>query len=138
MTDVTLCFPADTAAVGAAVAAARAFAAANALPIETAARLAIIVEELVSNLIDHAGLAPDARIELTLSRAGDAVSIGLADPGAPFDPRTAAFTATERPPARGGGAGLALVRAWATIDGYSRADGRNLLQLTLACHREAG
>jgi anti-sigma regulatory factor (Ser/Thr protein kinase) len=119
----------DAQAVARAVAAAHAFAAAAGLPAETAARLAIIVEELVANLVDHAALPADAALELTLACAAGRVAIGLGDPAAPFDPRTGAMNVPI--PERGGSAGLALVRAFARIDGYDRDGDRNLLRLSM-------
>jgi anti-sigma regulatory factor (Ser/Thr protein kinase) len=124
-----LCIVIDDAAVAVAVAAAHAFAVAAALPSETAARLAIVVEELVANLVDHAGLPAGAGLELTLARAGARVAITLVDPATPFDPRSDAPSPAI--PERGGSAGLALVRAFARIDGYDRDGDRNLLRLSM-------
>lgn len=120
---------ADAAAVAAAVGAARAFAAAAALPPDPAARLAIVTEELVSNLIDHAAMPEGACIELGLSLDDDRVHLRLVDRAEPFDPRSVAVA---KIPARGGGAGLALVRAWARIDGYAREGETNVTRLSLS------
>jgi two-component sensor histidine kinase len=127
-------FAIDDGAVARAVSAAHAFAIAAALPAETAARLAIVVEELVANLVDHAALSADATLELTLACAAGRVAIGLGDPAAPFDPRTAAVTTAI--PERGGSAGLALVRAFARIEGYGRDGDRNLLRLSMPVESE--
>ena len=54
----------------------------------------------------------------------------LVDNGAPFDLRLAPEPG-ELPPERGGGAGLALVRAWAQVETYARVDDRNRLELWL-------
>ncbi|MBC7521617.1 MAG: ATP-binding protein [Sandarakinorhabdus sp.] len=124
-----LCIAVGGAAVAQAVAAAHAFAASAALPAETAARLAIVVEELVANLVDHADLPACAELELTLARAGARIAITLVDPATPFDPRSDAPSPAI--PERGGSAGLALVRAFARIDGYDRDGDRNLLRLSM-------
>lgn len=121
--------PAGTACVGEAVAVARAFAEECSLDADAAARLAIVVEELVCNLVDYAGLAPDALIGLRLERMPNAVALILEDGGKPFDPRRA--EAPELPPDRGGGAGLAMIRAWAKIEDYRPDGGINRLILTL-------
>ena len=124
-----LCIAIDDAAVAQAVAVAHSFAATAALPAETTARLSIVGEELVANLVDHADLPAGAGLELTLARAGERIAITLADTAAPFDPRSDAPLAAI--PDRGGSAGLALVRAFARIDGYDRDGGRNRLRLSI-------
>lgn len=126
--ETKLYIPADVAAVAAAVGAARAFAAAAALPPEPAARLAVVTEELVSNLIDHAAMPAGAMIELALVIIDDRVHLRLVDRAAPFDPRGATVAPI---PDRGGGAGLALVRAWARIDSYTRDGDANVTRLSL-------
>ena len=118
---------ADGEAVAKVTAAARAFA--KTLAPVAAARLAIIAEELVSNLIDHGDMPASASIGFALALEAEAVRITLSDAAAPFDPREP--VASQIIPARGGSAGLALVRAWAVIDSYEPVDGRNVLTLTL-------
>lgn len=120
---------ADAAAVGAALAAARGFADAAGLAPGPARRLAIIVEELVANLVDHADLGADDSIELALVRRPGHVVLVLGDPAAPFDPRLAPLP-TDLPPH--GGAGLALVRAFAQAIDYGRSNGRNRLEVRIA------
>ena len=89
------------------------------------ARLAIVVEELVVNLVEHAEGATAIWLALEPVEAG--VRVVLVDDAASFDPRTAA---TEGPnEQRGGGAGLAMVRAWSRILGYTREGDRNRLEL---------
>ncbi len=94
--------------------------------------LAIIVEELVGNLVDYGG-RPGEEIELTLAHGPDGVRLRLSDGCAPFDPRI--DTRGALPPGRGGGAGLALVRAWSTIEAYELAGGRNTLRLLIGNER---
>ena len=113
------------AVVGDAVAATRRFANGEALPADDAARLCVIVEELVTNLLEHG--ASRAPIGLALERSATAVRIVIDDGCQPFDPRSADDATVV--PARGGGAGLRLVRAWAEILGYDRVAGRNRLEL---------
>lgn len=125
-----LCIRIDDRAVMQAVAAAHDFAIIAALSTEVAARLAIIVEEIVTNLVDHADLPADAQLELGFAQHADRVAIVLRDPAAPFDPRQVAAAA--RPiPERGGAAGLALVQAFARIEGYDRDGDCNVLRLSL-------
>ncbi len=95
-----------------------------------AARLAIVVEELAINVVEHGGLdhEGDFALALGLDEEG-AVMIVLGDAGLAFDPRQ--VRAPEEIPERGGGAGLELVRAWAEILSYRSANGWNLLELRL-------
>ena len=118
-----------------AVTLARAFGEAHSLCPESAARLAILVEELVINLFDHAGLGAGDIVVIGLVREGAAVRLVLADPGRPFDPREAAQDAAI--PDRGGGAGLAFVHAWSEIIDYRTADGANRLELLIPDIKEA-
>jgi anti-sigma regulatory factor (Ser/Thr protein kinase) len=126
----TATLTADAAAVDAACEAARDFAADAGLGDDTGARLCIIVEELVVNLVEHAGLAPPDQLVLDMAWDGRDVTMVLTDPGPPFDPRVAPPPG-DLPPERGGGAGLAMVQAWAHIESYVRFGGINRLTLRL-------
>lgn len=94
-----------------------------------ASRLAIVVEELVTNLYDHGGLNDDAVFTIEFSLTTSDLGLVLVDPGKPFDPLSAKF---DRPvPPRGGGAGLNLVREWASQMDYESTAGSNRLRLRL-------
>ena len=69
-------------------------------------------------------------IAIEMARQGEVVAIAIEDNGAPFDPRTSAADA--RIPARGGGAGINLVRSWSKIADYSSGYGRNRLEIRLS------
>lgn len=120
----------EPGAAGQAIRAAEAFATAAGLREGLAARLAIIVEELVLNVYEHGGVPPDASIELVLARRGRELSLILEDPGRFFDPREA--PAPGQTPERGGGAGLALVKAWGRILAYDASGGVNRLELLMS------
>jgi serine/threonine-protein kinase RsbW len=114
----------------AALATARAFAAASALDPEVSARLAIVVEELVENLLTHGAGTADLTIGMELEAIGDSVVVVIEDTAPPFDPRAVADPVVPRAD-RGGGVGLALVRAWSEIRSYERNGGVNRLELAL-------
>lgn len=114
--------------VGAALSHARAFCAAHATDADLAARLAIVVEELVMNLVEHGVRPAEDPIALTFARDAAGVRLVIEDGGVPFDPRCAPPVG-DVPPERGGGAGIALVLAWSTIVGYVSDAGRNRLEL---------
>lgn len=93
-------------------------------------KLAIIVEELVTNAFRHGGKAQDLALLLTLRAHGDGIVIEIEDNGPAFDPLTAP-PITGPDPTTGGGIGLAIVNAWGKDAQYSRVSGQNILKLTL-------
>lgn len=111
------------------VEAAQAFSEQCSLEPGHSARLAIIIEELVFNLVDHGQIGEDGVIELALTYDDGVVGIALSDSGVTFDLREA--EAEEAIPERGGGAGIDLVRAWAEIVNYEQDGGRNKLLLKM-------
>jgi serine/threonine-protein kinase RsbW len=97
------------------------------------ARIAIIVEELVANIVEHSGSPADQQISLILERSSTGIIIQLSDSGMAFDPCVRVQPGRSLPE-RGGGAGLALVQSWASAMSYSRTDGRNTLKLVITTH----
>ncbi len=108
-------------------------------------RLAVIIDEMVSNMIRHdPSLSASDSFELTLMREGERLMMVLADPGAPFDPL--AWSGDARLPASGlpgvsaggqsgmGGHGIAVIRGLAREVSYRRHNGRN--QLTVFAERD--
>ena len=97
------------------------------------ARLAIIVEELLANLFEHGRLAPENMVVLRLSRLSGHLLLVLEDAGLAFDPSSAD---PEAPiPERGGGAGLALIRAWTDSLSYAAGPPLNRLELRYSLAR---
>jgi len=121
--------PAASGAVARSIVLSRRFAEAAALPAGAADQLAIVVEECVVNLLEHGRPPPGSRIALRLDRAEGCVRLTVSDAGRPFDPRDAAFDGPNLD--RGGGAGLALIKAWCRVADYTTARGRNRLVLEL-------
>jgi len=111
--------------VAGALAAARRFAGQG----EAADRLAIVVEEWVANVVEHGRPPNTSRVVLGFSRQGRALRLTVTDAGRAFDPRTAADNGPN--PIRGGGAGLALIRAWCRVEAWRRTGGRNRVTLVL-------
>ena len=111
------------------VEAAQSFGERCALEAGHRARLAIIIEELVFNLVDHGQIGEDGVIELALTYDDGVVGIALSDSGVAFDLREA--ESEDAIPERGGGAGIDLVRAWAEIVNYEQDGGRNKLLLKM-------
>ena len=120
-----------TDAVRAALAAAEEFSAEARLGESTAARLAVIVEELVSNALRHGAGERATTVEVELECNGEAIRVALDDDGVAFDPTTSRHF--DGPNAEtGGGVGLALVKAWVSEFRYARVAGRNRMTMLLA------
>ena len=114
--------------------ATRAFAVENGIAGGDLSRLCVIVEELFANLTEHGGVGPDDFVDLALSTDSNGVRIVIVDPGRPFDPRVA--RPGHRRPDRGGGAGIDIVRSWATHIDYRSFAGRNRLALLIPLRGE--
>jgi anti-sigma regulatory factor (Ser/Thr protein kinase) len=117
-------------AVHGATTLARDFGAHHRLAPTVAVRLAIVIEEIVANAVEHGQVGTDDPVDLTIAFEADGVRIILVEPGLPFDPRQASPVTPEHE-RRGGGAGLDLVRSWARIVDYRTIDGVNRLELIL-------
>ena len=93
-------------------------------------KLAIIVEELVTNALQHGGKFQDLSLLLDLCPREGCVELKLEDNGPAFDPL--AVPPVKGPdPRSGGGIGLAIVQAWAEEAQYTRSPRVNVLELTL-------
>lgn len=96
----------------------------------TRSKVAIVVEELLSNTLRHGGENRDISLALTLEDKGSMVELEVEDDASPFDPsRATDFTGPD--PHTGGGIGLAIIRAWGEDISYNRRENRNILRLTL-------
>lgn len=115
------------AALAAAQRAVDGFAATENLESRDAARLSVVIEEVLANSIRHGGAR---RVSFDLESRPGAVAIVLLDDGQPFDPTAPrAFDGPDEQ--TGGGVGLALLNAWGRELRYSRGQGRNRLALEL-------
>jgi anti-sigma regulatory factor (Ser/Thr protein kinase) len=124
---MTARLPVAAGAVARAIRFARSFAASAALPDDAADRLAVIVEESVANIVEHGRPAVGSLIVLQLEQTGGRVRLSFSDAGLAFDPRAVEDEGPNLD--RGGGVGIALIRAWSDIEAYERRAGRNRLVL---------
>jgi anti-sigma regulatory factor (Ser/Thr protein kinase) len=85
-----------------------------ALPVWAANDLRLIVSELVTNVVRHAGLASDQELEVRGTLADDRVRVEVSDPGKGFEPKIMSPS-----PDRASGWGLhildQLANRWGTI-----------------------
>jgi serine/threonine-protein kinase RsbW len=106
------------------------------VPVGAAGKLELCLNEVLANLIDHAGAATSGRpvtLALALADHGERrlATLTVVDEGPAFDPLT-----VTRPPlprtleeAEPGGLGLLLVRRFMDELSYERCDDRNVLKL---------
>jgi serine/threonine-protein kinase RsbW len=97
------------------------------------ARLSIVFDELITNLLKYgyaAGTGPGT-VEITLSRDGDCLAVELVDDARAFDPDTAPAPEFDQPAGArpAGGLGLYIVRSLTEGMRYRRVDDRNVTQL---------
>jgi anti-sigma regulatory factor (Ser/Thr protein kinase) len=91
-----------------------------ALPDVTRGVLGLLVTELVTNSVRHAGLGPADEVVVRFTDHGASVRLSVSDPGAGFAP----VAARPDDPLSGGGRGLLIVAALSTAWGVDRgADG---------------
>ncbi len=114
-------------------AALDAFAEDEAIPSDVAMRMALVLDELLTNTIEYG--YPDevpGEIGIEAKRDGDMLMISVTDDARPFDPRKAPRPDLEQSveDRRVGGLGLHLINTMADVD-YARINGRNLVTLRL-------
>ena len=114
----------------AALAVAEDFAQEAGLDARGGARLAVVIEELVSNAIRHGAADGTIAIDLSLTAGDGEIAVVLIDDGVAFD-ATAQRNFAGPDADTGGGVGLALVKAWANGFAYRRDNGRNVIELRL-------
>jgi len=130
-------FAARYASLAASAAFAEAVCARHALDRGLALKLALVLEELLTNTIEHGfGGECDAPIRISLRLDGTGLTLRYEDSAPPFDPLAPQDAAAasiagpleERPV---GGLGLRLIEGLTRDARYEHADGRNRLSLTL-------
>ena len=106
------------------------FGTAAAIPGDVTAKLQVVLDEILSNVIRHAASAAGP-IRLEARRRKQDVELSVTDDGPPFDPTqfkpvSAAVRVAER---QVGGAGLLFVRALMDEIDFAHRNGRNHLVL---------
>ena len=109
---------------------AREFLAENDFDPRVQVKLAILVEELVTNALRHGGKSQDLALLLAISPDEGGVRLELEDNGPAFDPLSVP-PITGPDPVTGGGIGLAIVQAWGEEPDYARTANGNALSLIL-------
>jgi len=125
---------ADSEALGKVESFIAKFAARQGLGTDDTARLAIVLDELLSNVMKHGGQdrSRPGTAEIALGLDGTRLTIEFVDSGPPFDPFVQptpdlALPLEERPV---GGLGIHILRSLVEEARYQRLDGCNVIQLT--------
>jgi serine/threonine-protein kinase RsbW len=118
------------------------FAGAQRIGIDDRARVLIVVEELVTNLVKYgypAGMQPGS-VEITLRRVGDRLDIEIVDDGQPFDPfaRPEPLLDGDLESRPIGGLGLHLVKSLMDRTDYRRDGRRNIVSMSRCIESAAG
>jgi serine/threonine-protein kinase RsbW len=123
-------FAADETCVGDAIAWLEAQCTAHGLAHEIAACLAVVSEEIITNIVKYGG-PPVPTVEFSIDYLPPAVQLTVIDDGVPFDPTAAEHPApSDDLEQRGvGGLGLLLIREMMDEVAYARASGCNHLTL---------
>ena len=130
-------FAARYASLAASSAFAEAVCARYRLDRSLALKLALVLEELLTNTIEHGfGAESDAPVRISLRLDGTDVTLRYEDGAPPFDPlaqQDATASAIDDPLQERpvGGLGLRLVEGLTRDARYEYADGRNRLWMTL-------
>jgi anti-sigma regulatory factor (Ser/Thr protein kinase) len=94
--------------------------------------LTLVLDELVTNVINYGGIPSGGeRIRIEFRADDGALEITISDPGKPFDPRNAAPPDTDSPleDRKIGGLGVHLVRNMVDTLAYRHEGGRNIVTL---------
>jgi serine/threonine-protein kinase RsbW len=117
------------------------FSQLHGLPDDERARLLVIFDELLSNVVTYGyeGAVSEGRIEAALSLEGNRLIMEFVDNGRPFDPLTTPLPDVDLPLAERpiGGVGIAIVRALVDEIGYTREGNHNRLILGRTVSRSA-
>jgi serine/threonine-protein kinase RsbW len=131
-----LCFPPQVSEIPRLIDWVEACCGAEQIADQVSFRLALAVEEAVTNVIGHAfaGVPPPHQITVRLDLAPQLFSAEIIDNGRPFDPTTVPPPDLSVPVERRapGGLGIYLMRSMVDRLHYRRSDGKNRLRLEKA------
>ena len=133
MASVSAVFSNDRAEISRLAGLAESFGQAQQLSDDEVMAINLVLDEVVTNVIDHGfkGLHGKPEIRLTMTLEGDELTILVEDNGQAFDPLQAAAPDLDLPledrPV--GGLGIHIVRSVMNTVEYDRRGGRNVLTM---------
>jgi serine/threonine-protein kinase RsbW len=98
---------------------------------KTVAEINLVLEEIISNIIEHGDRTKKHPIHITLKKEGQELTMVVIDEGPSFDPTICAPPDTTLPlkKRQSGGLGIHLVRAFCQCCSYTRANDSNILTI---------
>ena len=114
------------------------FASAHDLPPKAAYLIDLVLEEIVTNIVNHGAGDGVATIDVNLARVDQRIVGSVRDDAAPFDPLSLAPVDIEAGIEERaiGGLGIHLVREMTDSVAYAREDGHNVLTFTIDMKKE--
>lgn len=105
---------------------------------KTLAEINLVLDELITNTIEHGDCDKKHPIEITLHKEDLKLTIEIIDTGSPFDPTVCQSPDTSLPleKRRCGGLGILLVRQFSDCWTYARSDNKNILTLQKTLPKE--
>jgi serine/threonine-protein kinase RsbW len=99
----------------------------------------LVIDELVTNIIEHGDGTLRQNIEITLSLSDGELTINIADDGPPFNPTRCASPNTLLPleKRKCGGLGIHFVRKFSDRCSYTRIQGKNIFTLHKILKKES-
>lgn len=93
-------------------------------------QLNLILDELISNIIEHGGGCSKCPIEIRLEKTDSQLKAQLSDGGPPFDPTKGKTTDVTLPMGerKCGGLGILFVRKFSDCCSYQRKDDKNIFK----------
>lgn len=101
------------------------------LPRKLIAELNLILDELITNIIEHGNCQEESAIDIRLVKGDTEITLIVADEGAHFDPTITPVPDISLPleERKSGGVGIHLVRSFCNTCNYKRVDNKNILTL---------
>jgi len=105
---------------------------------KTTMELNLILDELISNIVEHGDVEKDSEIDIKLTKKKAVITLVIMDDGPPFDPTVtpAVDIALPLEKRKCGGLGIHLIRKFSDKCKYTRVDNKNILTLKKILYEE--
>ena len=100
--------------------------------------LNLILEELVSNIVEHGNSERESEIDIKLTKKNMVITLVVTDDGPAFDPTITPSVDIALPleKRKCGGLGIHLIRKFSDNCAYKRVKNKNVLTLKKILHKE--
>lgn len=102
------------------------------IPSKETLQLNLILDELITNIIEHGGGCSKCPIEIRMEKTDCHFKVRLSDGGPPFDPTQCKTSDVTLPIGKRecGGLGILFIRKFSDYCNYERVKGKNIFQFT--------